>query len=88
MITNFSEIAITPKPYVSSVIQQLINKQPLEQLNVVRLIHPQKTTTKRRLPLSWATDYLLSHGMSINFILFLLCIPVISLCLVFLKQVV
>jgi hypothetical protein len=87
-IAEFSEIAITPAPYLSSVIQQLLNGQSLAQLDVVRLVHPQESTTGRRLPLSKATDYLLTHGMSINFLLFLLCTPIIVLCLVILKQVV
>lgn len=88
MITNFSEIAVTPKPYVSSVVQHLLNEQSLQQLAVVRLVHPQNTPARRRQPFSWATDYLLTYGMSINFVLFLLCTPVIALCLVFLKQVI
>jgi hypothetical protein len=87
-ISEFSEIAITPTPYLSSVIQQLLNGQSLGQLDVVRLVHLQDNTTSRRLPLSKATDYLLTNGMSINFLLFLLGIPIIVLCLVILKQVV
>lgn len=87
-ITDFSEIAITPAPYLSSVIQVLLNEQPLEQLEVVRLMHPNEATTTRWLPLSKATDYLLIHGMSITFLLFLLCIPLVVLCLVILKQIV
>ena len=87
-ITNFSEIAITPAPYLSSVVQQLINWNSLQQLDVVRVFHPQDTANRRWLPLSKITDYLLTHGMSINFLLFLLCTPLIALCLVILKQVV
>lgn len=87
-ITNFSEIAITPTAYLSSVIQQLVNWQSLQQLTVVRLLHPNDNSTARWLPLSKATDYLLTHGVSITFLLFLLCIPLVVLCLVILKQVV
>lgn len=86
-ITDFSEIAISPTPYLSSVVQQVIDGNSLENLDVVRLVHPQDMANHRGLPLSKATDYLLLHWMSINFLLFLLCIPLFSLFLVFLKQV-
>ncbi len=88
LIADFAEIAIVPTPYLSSVVQQILHEKPLQNLDVVRLVHPKEGTRTWRLPVAFAVDYLLIHGMSISFLVFLLSLPVAILCLVILKQVV
>ena len=87
MITEFSEIAIIPAAYISSLVQHILNETPLQQLDVVRLMNTQYMTSKRRLPLSKTVDQLLNEGMSIEIILLLLLLPISALVLIILKQI-
>lgn len=51
VIKDFSEIALIPSPYVSSLAQHIINKQPLETLDVARVINTKQATNTRWMPL-------------------------------------
>lgn len=88
VIKDFSEIALIPSPYVSSLAQHIINKQPLETLDVARVINTKQATNTRWMPLWKVIDSLLKNKISLSFLLIILCIPFIVLCLVFLKQVI
>ena len=87
-ILLFSQIAVTPSVYLSSVAQQLINNKSLESLDVVQLIDLETKNEKWLSPLGFSVDYLLGHGMSINFLIFLLIIPLVTLFVVIGKQVI
>lgn len=85
---DFSQIVLIPSAYVSSMAQHIIINKPIEQLDVARVISTQQATNSRRTPLWKIVDLLLKKWLSLPVLLMILTIPLVVLCLVFLKQVV
>lgn len=85
---DFSQIALIPSPYISSIAQYIITNKPIEQLNVARVISTQQATNTWWMPLWKTVDALLKNWISLPVLLMILTIPLVVLCLVFLKQVV
>jgi hypothetical protein len=48
---DFSQIALIPSPYISSIAQYIITNKPIEQLNVARVISTQQATNTWWMPL-------------------------------------
>lgn len=85
---DFSQIVLIPEAYVSSIAQHIITDKSIELLEVARVISTQQATNTRRTPLWKIVDLLLKQWLSLPVLLMMLTIPLVVLCLVFLKQVV